>query len=224
VVSSSVILFAAGSDEEYYCTSTLPSQFASVQQPNSRCMRVPPPPPLPDGTKGFVPAVRVIQLVCASNSDIPTDESLKPHRTASYACSVARRLLVRPSIGGTLLPTGGPPGCQVKPALVCLAQVFPGTKSGPESPAGFATLKTLQVSPDVRQAGVAVFGRPSGKESLILKVKVRREHSLLSQDCIVTAVVGDSSPCLPVTAMWQIGDVPVPTVLREFWCRGCGMR
>ena len=53
-------------------------------------------------------------------------------------------------------------------------QVFPGTKSGPESPAGFATLKTLQVSPDVRQAGVAVFGRPSGKESLILKVKVQR--------------------------------------------------
>ena len=55
---------AAGSDEEYYCTSTLPSQFASVQQPNSRCMRVPPPPPLPDGTQGFVPAVRVVQLVC----------------------------------------------------------------------------------------------------------------------------------------------------------------
>ena len=64
---------------------------------------------------------------------------------------------------------------------MCLAQVFPGTKAGPDSPAGFATLKTLQVSPDVRQAGVAVFGRPSGKESLILKVKVRRGHALLWQ-------------------------------------------
>jgi len=51
--------------------------------------------------------------------------------------------------------------------------VFPGTQTGPGSPAGFETLKTLQVTADVRMAGVAVFGRPSGKESLILKVKVR---------------------------------------------------
>lgn len=51
--------------------------------------------------------------------------------------------------------------------------MFPGTQTGPGSPAGFETLKTLQVMADVRMAGVAVFGRPSGKESLILKVKVR---------------------------------------------------
>lgn len=57
----SLLLSAAGSEEEYYCASTLPNQFASVQQPNSRCMRVPPPPPLPDSTKGFVPAVSIIQ-------------------------------------------------------------------------------------------------------------------------------------------------------------------
>lgn len=50
---------AAGSDETYFCASTLPNQFASVQTPNSRCMRVPPPPPLPDGSRGFVPAVRL---------------------------------------------------------------------------------------------------------------------------------------------------------------------
>jgi Exoribonuclease Xrn1 D1 domain len=74
----------------------------------------------------------------------------------------------------------------VKPALLHRTQVFPGTKSGPESPAGFATLKTLQVSPDVRQAGVAVFGRPSGKESLILKVKVRHVAACFA---VVTALL-----------------------------------
>lgn len=52
-------------------------------------------------------------------------------------------------------------------------QVVPGTKVGPGCPAGFATLKTLLVQPEVKAAGVNVFGRPSQKESLILKVKAR---------------------------------------------------
>ena len=54
-----------------------------------------------------------------------------------------------------------------------LAQLYAGTTVGAGSPAGFATLDTLkELSADVRAAGVAVFGRPSGKESLIIKVKV----------------------------------------------------
>ena len=64
--------------------------------------------------------------------------------------------------------------------LYCLArcagirlQVVPGTKVGPGCPAGFATLKTLLVLSEVKAAGVNVFGRPSQKESLILKVKAR---------------------------------------------------
>lgn len=61
---------------------------------------------------------------------------------------------------------------QLSDGFLLFVQLFPGTNTGPKSPAGFATLKTLQLSADVRMAGVAVFGRPSGKESLILKVKV----------------------------------------------------
>ena len=65
------------------------------------------------------------------------------------------------------------------PRRFCVAlQLVPGTKVGPGCPAGFATLKTLAVSPEVKAAGVTVFGRPSQKESVILKVKVRHSQDM----------------------------------------------
>jgi len=54
-----------------------------------------------------------------------------------------------------------------------LPQLVPGTKAGPGGPAGFATLKTLLITPELKAAGINVFGRPSGKASIVLKVKVR---------------------------------------------------
>lgn len=51
-------------------------------------------------------------------------------------------------------------------------QLWPGTEVATKSPPGFATLATKQVTGEVRSAGVAVFGRPSGKESLIVKIAV----------------------------------------------------
>ncbi len=50
---------------------------------------------------------------------------------------------------------------------------MPGTRAGPGGPAGFATLKTLLITPELKAAGINVFGRPSGKASIVLKVKVR---------------------------------------------------
>ena len=56
----------------------------------------------------------------------------------------------------------------------CLpAQFTPGTKTGPTGPPGFPSLRTLASTPELRRAGVAVFGNPSRKESLILVLKVR---------------------------------------------------
>ena len=52
-------------------------------------------------------------------------------------------------------------------------QLVPGTKAGPGGPAGFATLKTLLITPELKAAGINVFGRPSGKVSIVLKVKVQ---------------------------------------------------
>ncbi len=59
VASSCGALHGAGSTEDFFCASTLPGQFASVQQPDSRCRSVPPPPPLPASALGFTPQVRV---------------------------------------------------------------------------------------------------------------------------------------------------------------------
>jgi 5'-3' exoribonuclease 1 len=49
--------------------------------------------------------------------------------------------------------------------------LVPGTKSGGAGPPGFPTLRTLAVTGELRKAGVAVFGMPSRKESLMLRVK-----------------------------------------------------
>ena len=51
-------------------------------------------------------------------------------------------------------------------------QLVPGTRAGPGGPAGFATLKTLLITPELKAAGINVFGRPSGKASIVLRVKV----------------------------------------------------
>lgn len=45
-------------DQSGYCASTLPSHFASVTHCNSRCIKAPPPGPLPLGERGFLPQVR----------------------------------------------------------------------------------------------------------------------------------------------------------------------
>ncbi|KAK9818370.1 hypothetical protein WJX72_011521 [[Myrmecia] bisecta] len=50
-------------------------------------------------------------------------------------------------------------------------RLVPGTKMGPGGPAGFPTLSTLSVTPQLKAAGVEVFGQPSKKESLILQIK-----------------------------------------------------
>eukprot|EP00891_Asterochloris_glomerata_P000604 jgi/Astpho2/604/Aster-x0942 len=44
-------------DQSGYCASTLPSHFASVTHCNSRCIKAPPPGPLPLGERGFLPQV-----------------------------------------------------------------------------------------------------------------------------------------------------------------------
>ena len=51
-------------------------------------------------------------------------------------------------------------------------QVVAGTRTGPGSPPGYPTLKTLTLTAQLQQAGVEVFGQGSRKESLILKVQV----------------------------------------------------
>lgn len=53
-----------------------------------------------------------------------------------------------------------------------LPRLVPGTVVGPGAPAGFPTLKTLEVRPELKMAGVNVLGQPSRKESLILTVVV----------------------------------------------------
>lgn len=44
----------AESNETTFCTSTIPS-LTNVSLPRSRCVIVPPPPPLPPGVAGFPP-------------------------------------------------------------------------------------------------------------------------------------------------------------------------
>ncbi|GAB4816899.1 hypothetical protein N2152v2_003945 [Parachlorella kessleri] len=55
----SVLVFthSPGSEETSYCRSTMPGHHSSVQRCDSRLQALPPPPPLPEGQKGFVPQV-----------------------------------------------------------------------------------------------------------------------------------------------------------------------
>ncbi|KAG2447716.1 hypothetical protein HYH02_007176 [Chlamydomonas schloesseri] len=54
-------------------------------------------------------------------------------------------------------------------------QLVAGTRIGLNTPQGMPTLKSLQVRPQMRNAGVNVLGTPSRKESLILGLKDLRE-------------------------------------------------
>lgn len=47
-----------------------------------------------------------------------------------------------------------------------------GTMTGKHSPAGFPTMKTLELLAGLRQAGVSALGQASKRESLILTVTV----------------------------------------------------
>ena len=97
----------AGSEEQTFCASTLPSRIPSVRASRSRCVPHEPLPPLPDGEPGFLP------------------------------------------------------------------QLVPGTVAGKGGPPGFPTLRTLQLTPQLKMAGVDVLGQPSKRESLILTIEVR---------------------------------------------------
>lgn len=68
---------------------------------------------------------------------------------------------------------------------------------GPGCPAGFATLKTLALEPVLKAAGVNVFGRPSQKESVVLKVKVPAD--IYGLDFRVLNPHPLSAPRLPAT-------------------------
>jgi hypothetical protein len=74
---------------------------------------------------------------------------------------------------GLALERGFSLTCACQPTSCGSAQLIHGTKVGPGCPAGFATLKTLLVTPELKQGGINVFGRPSGKQSIFLKIKVR---------------------------------------------------
>ncbi len=71
-----LLLINAGSEETHFCNSTLPSQFSSVQRPDSRCMRVPPPPPLPGGQLGFRPEVRCTAATTVSSKTVNTTQTI----------------------------------------------------------------------------------------------------------------------------------------------------
>jgi hypothetical protein len=64
-----------------------------------------------------------------------------------------------------------PPGS----ALTCLTprawQVMDGTLVGAQGPPGFASLRTLSVTPRLCLAGVSVFGTASKKDSLVLQLR-----------------------------------------------------
>ncbi|GLI61583.1 hypothetical protein VaNZ11_003999 [Volvox africanus] len=52
-----VFKFSWNTSEAAYCISTMPKHFRDLKVCHSRCQERPPPPPLPAGGKGFVPAL-----------------------------------------------------------------------------------------------------------------------------------------------------------------------
>lgn len=81
---------AAGPGSE--CATTLPSHFASVTHCNSRLQRMPPPPPLPAGEAGFVPA-----LVPGTRTVLPGYPTLKNLSVIPSLKPVAVEVLGQPS-------------------------------------------------------------------------------------------------------------------------------
>eukprot|EP00854_Cymbomonas_tetramitiformis_P005821 gene5821-7022_t len=70
-------------------------------------------------------------------------------------------------------------------------ELLEGTTTGAASPPAFPTLRTLQFRPDLRKAGVNVFGQPSKKESLILRINDRTAHGAqVSAALVAPAVLG----------------------------------
>lgn len=74
------------------CASTLASHFASVTRCNSRLQRSPPPPPLPAGQRGFVPA-----LVPGTRTVLPGYPTLKNLSVTPSLKPVAVEVLGAPS-------------------------------------------------------------------------------------------------------------------------------
>ena len=172
-------LVAAGSEESYFCASTLPAQYASVARPESRCMRKPPPPPLPDGEPGFTPKVQAqswqLLTACCVNCLLmsmhlppcwprpPEFELSSVAGCASCICCAnpSRQRRQTPSNFQynvlCVAPGPGKLGLDIGVVILkrpqgfsCCLQLFPGTGTGPsDRPAGFATLKTLQVTAQV---------------------------------------------------------------------------
>ncbi|GLC57430.1 hypothetical protein PLESTB_001223500 [Pleodorina starrii] len=52
-----IFQFSRNASEPNYCASTMPKHFKDLKVCHSRCLERPPPPPLPPGGKGFVPAL-----------------------------------------------------------------------------------------------------------------------------------------------------------------------
>ena len=81
-----------------------------------------------------------------------------------------------------------------------LPQLVPGTVAGKGGPPGFPTVHTLQLTPQLKMAGVDVLGQPSKRESLILTIEVRPPGSwwlpLLS--LCLAAVRCDPSSVIPI--------------------------
>ena len=132
--------------QEAYSASTMPAQYASVLHPNSVAVTQRAPPPLPAGERGFVPEVRR----CAG----------------CMGCCVVRGRPAHP-------PHPHPPTLLPHPPPCPTPLFTPGTKTGATGPPGFPALRTLASTAELRRAGVAVFGNPSKKESLILVLKAR---------------------------------------------------
>lgn len=74
------------------CASTLPSHFASVTRCNSRLQRAPPPPPLPAGQRGFLPA-----LVPGTRTVLPGYPTLKNLSVTPSLKAAAVEVLGQPS-------------------------------------------------------------------------------------------------------------------------------
>ncbi|DBA92644.1 TPA: hypothetical protein ACH3X1_002861 [Trebouxia sp. C0004] len=76
-----------------------------------------------------------------------------------------------------------------------LPQVLAGTRTGPGSPPGYPTLKTLTLTAHLQQAGVEVFGQGSRKESLILKVQDKMSDAvtqgLISAEQVASSLLGE---------------------------------
>ncbi|KAA6417737.1 MAG: 5 -3 exoribonuclease 1, partial [Trebouxia sp. A1-2] len=76
-----------------------------------------------------------------------------------------------------------------------LPQVLAGTRTGPGSPSGYPTLKTLTLTAHLQQAGVEVFGQGSRKESLILQVQDKMSDAvaqgLISAEQVAGSILGE---------------------------------